>query len=178
MMPATRGLRSRMAIPALVLLVLASSLVYGQAQEVVLSVNVSQSRGLWQSEPPAFDDGSRGLGLSLGVSYQAFALSAGMSLLDLETLQTSALSSFDVSARWTVRQQSDLQVTAIGGLALLPDLNWVGPYAGVVGSHTPWPFLEVWIGPIVQTTSGADCCREGTALRLSAGIDLLFELHR
>ncbi|MFB6286156.1 MAG: hypothetical protein ABEK03_06230 [Candidatus Bipolaricaulia bacterium] len=150
----------------------------GQAQEVVLSVNVSQSRGLWQSEPPAFKDGSRGLGLSLGITYREFALSAGMSLLDLETFQTSALSSFDVSARWTIRQKGDFQVTAIGGLALLPDLNWTGPYAGVVGSHTPWPFLELWIGPIVQTTSGADCCREGTAIRLSAGIDLLFELHR
>lgn len=173
-----RGLRPWIAIPAIVLLVLASGPVMGQAQEVVLSVNVSQSRGLWQSEPPAFKDGSRGLGLSLGITYREFALSAGMSLLDLETFQTSALSSFDVSARWTIRQKGDFQVTAIGGLALLPDLNWTGPYAGVVGSHTPWPFLELWIGPIVQTTSGADCCREGTAIRLSAGIDLLFELHR
>lgn len=166
------------AIPLVVALMLVSGASSGNAQEVVLSVNASQSLGLWQSEPPAFSESTRGLGLSLGFAYRQFALSAGMSLLDLKTFQTSVLSSFDVSARWIVREANSVQITAIGGMSLLPDLNWTGPYAGVVGSHSPWPFLEVWIGPIVQTTSGADCCHGGTSVRVSAGVDLLFELSR
>ncbi len=166
------------AIPLLVVLVLVVSGANGDAQEAMLSVSASQSLGLWQSEPPAFSENTRGLGLSLGITYRQFAISAGMSLLDLKTFQTSVLSSFDVSARWIMRKTESVQITAIGGMALLPDLDWTGPYAGVVGSHSPWPFLEIWMGPIVQTTDGADCCHGGTSVRVSAGIDLLFELSQ
>ena len=165
-------------IALLVGLLCVSVAAEGDAQEVVLAVNASQSLGLWQSEPAAFSENTRGLGLSMGVTYRQFALSAGMSLLDLKTFQTSVLSSFDVSARWIVRETGSVQITAIGGMALLPNLDWTGPYAGVVGSHSPWPFLEIWIGPIVQTTDGADCCHGGTSVRVSAGVDLLFELSR
>lgn len=159
--PAGRGRRpnklcpqGKLLAPMVVLLVIGSVSLPSQAVIFEFRSEITYTKLLWQTRPPAFSDNARWAGMGISLLLGRFTFGMNMSVIDFETLRLSNPVHYDLYAFFKAFGFWKAGVNVGGGLVVAPTVSWVSWYVGTSVSVPLGLNLEAATEIGVQTTKG------------------------
>lgn len=140
-----------------------------QAQIVKISVGANQSDVIWQTSPSAFAEVTRWGGFSLALLIESATISAGIALVDFQTMRFKYPPSFYVGAGITIARLAITKISVGGGVVITPARNWIAWYLGTTLVASLTPAIEVTTGMGIETTRGAGGSSPGTCIYFDVG---------
>jgi hypothetical protein len=140
------------------------------AQLLKVSIGISQVNAIWQTSPHAFAEVTRWGGIGLVALFQRATVSAGITVVDFQSMRFQFPPSFYGEGDIAIAQLGDTTIFVGGGAVITPSENWIGWYLASGLTSSLMHYIDVSGAIGVETTKGARCCPSGMDIWIRLGI--------